>query len=63
MSKYSARELLIPAARQYAHNNKQGSLFPGYDYEETRKIVDELLEENRRMKQILIRISDSLLEV
>ena len=36
-------QLLIPASRQYIHNDNSGFV-AGYDVEETRKIVKNLLE-------------------
>jgi len=38
-----AKKILLPAARQHQHNDCSG-LIPAYDYEETNKIVSNLLE-------------------
>lgn len=38
-----AKQLLLPACRQHMHNDGSG-LIPAYDYEETIKIVENLLE-------------------
>jgi hypothetical protein len=35
------KDILIPALRQYQHNNGSG-LLKGFDYDETMKIVDKL---------------------
>jgi len=38
----SAVEVLLPALRQYRHNCGGDELIPGYDYEETNRIVAAL---------------------
>lgn len=41
--------LLLPALRQYKHNNDEGFVF-GYDKEEVEKIISALLIEDQRKK-------------
>ncbi len=45
-------EILLPASRQYCHNNGRG-LMAGYDKKETDKIVSSLLQKIKKNKEEL----------
>lgn len=55
---FNVRRLLLPALRQYQHNDCSGFL-AGYDYIETQKIVLELLEALRGS----LEMAESALEI
>ena len=40
----TAQQLLLPALRQYKHNDGSEGFLPGYDLEETNEIVQKLLK-------------------
>ena len=49
-------ESLIPAIRQYQHNDKSGFVF-GYDMEVTNEVVDQLENSNFEMEGVLNQIN------
>lgn len=55
---FNVSGLLLPALRQYQHNDSSGFV-AGYDYIETQKIVLELLKALRRS----LEIAESALEI
>ena len=48
-------EVLIPAIRQYRHNDKSGFVF-GYDMDVANEVVDQLENSNFEMRGILAEI-------
>ena len=54
----NAEKLLLPANRQYRHNVGEGFVF-GYDMETALKIVNDLIEANRMLKEQVIYLQNS----